>query len=527
MERPPLKNILEAALMAAGSPLSLERMQSLFDDHDQPKSSELKQALTEIRQDLLGRGIELLEVASGYRLQVRTEVAPWVARLWEERPQRYSRALLETLALIAYRQPITRGDIEDVRGVVVSSQMMKTLIERDWVRIVGYRDVPGRPAMYATTKEFLDYFGLQSLDDLPSLMEIRELEDANRKLEFGDDAEARKETPKEYQFASEEDVEQRGASVLDATEDDLAAAAALVDRVEANVFARPDADDEGAEPDSKPRDLGELLERLESAEQGRDLSELRGNQPAAGDDAVAQQVSVVEEVSVAEKMSAPEKSDTDVAEGGGIAPEEQAVVEQNTVSDEPGMIRENPAGSADDAQDVPKTLEDAQRARLLAEQQAIKDRILQEIAAEQAALAEADADENSHGDLHSPNQQHDADVLQSLEEEQLRLEAEAEEGLIQQEIEAEKALLAEETLLAEEAAQAESASVSESRANEPGNTDAGSNQEQGQSQDLDQATGSESGGDDQGYDQGDSDGVNDNDGGNDSESSPSGPSLFG
>ena len=226
MERPPLKNILEAALMAAGSPLSLERMQSLFDDHDQPKSSELKQALTEIRQDLLGRGIELLEVASGYRLQVRTEVAPWVARLWEERPQRYSRALLETLALIAYRQPITRGDIEDVRGVVVSSQMMKTLIERDWVRIVGYRDVPGRPAMYATTKEFLDYFGLQSLDDLPSLMEIRELEDANRKLEFGDDAEARKETPKEYQFASEEDVEQRGASVLDATEDDLAAAAA-------------------------------------------------------------------------------------------------------------------------------------------------------------------------------------------------------------------------------------------------------------------------------------------------------------
>ena len=501
MERPPLKNILEAALMAAGSPLSLERMQSLFDDHEQPKSSELKQALTEIRQDLLGRGIELLEVASGYRLQVRTEVAPWVARLWEERPQRYSRALLETLALIAYRQPITRGDIEDVRGVVVSSQMMKTLLERDWVRIVGYRDVPGRPAMYATTKEFLDYFGLQSLDDLPSLMEIRELEDANRKLEFGDDAEARKETPKEYQFASEEDVEQRGASVLDATEDDLAAAAALVDRVEANVFARPDADDEGAEPDSKPRDLGELLERLESAEQGRDLSELRVNQPAAGDDAV------VQDVSVAEELSAPEKSDTDVAEGGSIAPEEQAVVEQNTVPDEPGMTRENPPGSVDDAQDVPKTLEDAQRARLLAEQQAIKDRILQEIAAEQAALAEADADADSYGNFRAGDvaadedeyQQADAS-FQQLEEEQLRLEAEAEEQLIQQELEAEKALLAEES------AQAVA-----------GNTDAGSDQEQDQGQ----ATGSEPGRDD------DSDGVNDNDGGDGSESSPSGPSLFG
>lgn len=515
MERPPLKNILEAALMAAGSPLSLERMQSLFDDHEQPKSSELKQALTEIRQELLGRGIELLEVASGYRLQVRTEVAPWVARLWEERPQRYSRALLETLALIAYRQPITRGDIEDVRGVVVSSQMMKTLLERDWVRIVGYRDVPGRPAMYATTKEFLDYFGLQSLDDLPSLMEIRELEDANRKLEFGDDAEARKETPKEYQFASEEDVEQRGASVLDATEDDLAAAAALVDRVEANVFARPDADDEGAEPDSKPRDLGELLERLESAEQGRDLSELRVNQPAAGDDAMAQQGSVAEE------MSAPEKSDTDVAEGGSIAPEEQAVVEQNTVPDEPGMTREIPPGSADDAQDVPMTLEDAQRARLLAEQQAIKDRILQEIAAEQAALAEADADSDSHGDFRTGDvaadedeyQQADAS-FQQLEEEQLRLEAEAEEQLIQQEIEAEKALLAEEALLSEESAQAV-----------PGNTDAGSDQEQDQGQ----ATASERGrdADSDGGNNSGSDGVNDNDGGDDSESSPAGPSLFG
>jgi len=503
MERPPLKNILEAALMAAGSPLSLERMQSLFDDHEQPKSSELKQALTEIRQDLLGRGIELLEVASGYRLQVRTEVAPWVARLWEERPQRYSRALLETLALIAYRQPITRGDIEDVRGVVVSSQMMKTLLERDWVRIVGYRDVPGRPAMYATTKEFLDYFGLQSLDDLPSLMEIRELEDANRKLEFGDDAEARKETPKEYQFASEEDVEQRGASVLDATEDDLAAAAALVDRVEANVFARPDADDEGAEPDSKPRDLGELLERLESAEQGRDLSELRANQPAAGDDAV------VQDVSVAEEMSAPEKSDTDVAEGESIA------------LDDSDVTREMPPGSADDAQDVPKTLEDAQRARLLAEQQAIKDRILQEIAAEQAALAEADADADSYGNFRAGDvaadedeyQQADAS-FQQLEEEQLRLEAEAEEQLIQQEIEAEKALLAEEALLSEESAQAVA-----------GNTDAGSDQEQEQ----EQATASERGRDDDsdGGNSSGSDGVNDNDGGDGSESSPSGPSLFG
>jgi segregation and condensation protein B len=265
MTQPPLKNILEAALMAAGGPLSLERMQSLFDEDRIPLPSELKAALTELKQDLLGRGIELVEVASGYRLQVRTEVAPWVARLWDERPQRYSRALLETLALIAYRQPITRGDIEDVRGVVVSSSIMKTLLEREWVRVVGYRDVPGRPSMYATTREFLDYFGLKSLEDLPSLGEIRELDDANRKLELGDDAEARKEPAKDFEFRSDEEVAQRGADVLAATEEDLAKAADIVARVESNLFARDDDDDGEADNDGEPkkRSIGDLLQRLE------------------------------------------------------------------------------------------------------------------------------------------------------------------------------------------------------------------------------------------------------------------------
>ena len=265
MTQPPLKNILEAALMAAGGPLSLERMQSLFDEDRIPLPSELKAALTELKQDLLGRGIELVEVASGYRLQVRTEVAPWVARLWDERPQRYSRALLETLALIAYRQPITRGDIEDVRGVVVSSSIMKTLLEREWVRVVGYRDVPGRPSMYATTREFLDYFGLKSLEDLPSLGEIRELDDANRKLELGDDAEARKEPAKDFEFRSDEEVAQRGADVLAATEEDLAKAADIVARVESNLFARDDDDGDEADNDGEPkkRSIGDLLQRLE------------------------------------------------------------------------------------------------------------------------------------------------------------------------------------------------------------------------------------------------------------------------
>lgn len=257
MEQPALTHIVEAALMAAGEPLSIERLQSLFDE-PQPAKDEVHQALLELKNALQDRGIELLEVASGYRLQVRDTVAPWVARLWEEKPQRYSRALLETLALIAYRQPITRGDIEDVRGVVVSSQMMKTLLERDWIRIVGYRDVPGRPAMYATTREFLDYFSLKSLEELPGLLAIRELDDANRNLELGDNAEARRPAATEYDFHTEEEVAERGASVLEATEEDLAKASALVDQVEQNVFQRGDDDDD---------EVSALVQNLKESEQ--------------------------------------------------------------------------------------------------------------------------------------------------------------------------------------------------------------------------------------------------------------------
>lgn len=238
----PLKAILEAAMMAAGAPLSLERMQSLFEEGAEPTHTELKAALDELQQDLQGRGIECLEVASGFRLQVRTAVAPWVAKLWEEKPQRYSRALLETLVLIAYRQPITRGDIEDVRGVVVSSNIIRTLIEREWVRVVGHRETPGRPALYATTKEFLDYFGLKSLEELPTLMAIKEFEDLNRKLELGDEAEAKKEPAPEYDFTTSE--EDNRADVLQETETDLAQAAEIVARVESNLFGAEEVDTE-------------------------------------------------------------------------------------------------------------------------------------------------------------------------------------------------------------------------------------------------------------------------------------------
>lgn len=179
-----LKRILEGAVLAAGEPLPLDRMQALFDENDAPSKALLKDALQELQLDCKGRGYELVEVASGWRFQVRDEYAVWINRLWEEKPQKYSRALLETLALIAYRQPLTRGDIEEVRGVTVSSQIIKTLSERDWVKVIGHRDVPGRPALYATTRHFLDYFNLKSLDELPSLGELKDIDNLNQSLDF-------------------------------------------------------------------------------------------------------------------------------------------------------------------------------------------------------------------------------------------------------------------------------------------------------------------------------------------------------
>jgi segregation and condensation protein B len=180
-----LKSVIEAALLAAGQPITIERLLGLFPDEEQPDRNDLCQAIEALKEDYAGRGIELQEVASGFRIQVRQAMEPWVSRLWEEKPPKYSRALLETLALIAYRQPITRGEIEDIRGVAVSTSIMKTLQERDWVRVVGHRDVPGRPAMYGTTKEFLDYFNLKRLDDLPSLAELRDLDTINAELDLG------------------------------------------------------------------------------------------------------------------------------------------------------------------------------------------------------------------------------------------------------------------------------------------------------------------------------------------------------
>ena len=171
------KQIIEGLLMAAGKPLPMNKIAEVFTDKERPEPDQLKAALKEIESDCEARGFELKKVGSGYRFQVKQQYSEWVGKLWDEKPQRYSRALLETISIIAYRQPVTRGEIEKIRGVAVSTNIIRTLLEREWVRIVGHRDVPGRPAMYATTKQFLDYFNLKSLDELPPLSDIRDMED--------------------------------------------------------------------------------------------------------------------------------------------------------------------------------------------------------------------------------------------------------------------------------------------------------------------------------------------------------------
>jgi segregation and condensation protein B len=179
-----LKHILEAALLASDQPLTVAQLGDIFEESDRPPAADISRALEALAADCADRGVELQEVASGWRYQVKFEVHDFVARLWTERPARYSRAMLETLALIAYRQPITRGEIESVRGVSLSSNIVRSLQEREWIRIVGHRDVPGKPALFGTTRVFLDYFNLSSLDQMPTLAEIRDMDTLDPELQF-------------------------------------------------------------------------------------------------------------------------------------------------------------------------------------------------------------------------------------------------------------------------------------------------------------------------------------------------------
>jgi len=249
-----LVQIIEGALLAAGKPLTVAQLADLFEAQERPDKADIRAALTEIGERCEGRGFELQEVASGFRFQVRQALSPWVSRLWHERPQKYSRALLETLALMAYRQPITRGEIEEIRGVAVSSNIIKTLHEREWIRVVGHRDVPGRPAMYATTRQFLDYFNLKSLDQLPALAEIRDLDTLNAELGFGDgesfSGEGGEERPSlTVVGGTEHDVAAGGAPLIPAA-DEPERPAAAPEPADTEAQAAPDTDMDSPPPES-------------------------------------------------------------------------------------------------------------------------------------------------------------------------------------------------------------------------------------------------------------------------------------
>ncbi|MEX0737963.1 MAG: SMC-Scp complex subunit ScpB [Pseudohongiella sp.] len=213
-----LQQIIEGLLLSAGRPLSVAALSELFLEGERPTNDQIRDILSAITRDCEGRGFELKEVASGFRFQVRQKLSPWISRLSEEKPQRYTRALLETLGLIAYRQPITRGDIEEIRGVAVSSTIIRTLLDREWIRVVGHRDVPGRPAMFATTRHFLDYFNLKNLQELPPLAEIRDLDQLNPELDLNDEEGRVLVLPEESVESDEIDEERSQAELLDENE---------------------------------------------------------------------------------------------------------------------------------------------------------------------------------------------------------------------------------------------------------------------------------------------------------------------
>ncbi|NND53838.1 MAG: SMC-Scp complex subunit ScpB [Gammaproteobacteria bacterium] len=215
MESQHLKNVIEAAMLAAGGPLSIDQLKALFGDEGEgPEKKEIREVIKVLQDEYAERGIELREVASGFRIQVRESMGQWLGKLFEERPPRYTRALMETLAIIAYRQPVTRGDIEEIRGVAVSTNIIRTLLERDWIKVVGHRDVPGKPAMFGTTRFFLDYFGLKKLDDLPPLAELAELEPVSVQLELG----TADQEPLPEEIAPDDAGDERADSVLDDVE---------------------------------------------------------------------------------------------------------------------------------------------------------------------------------------------------------------------------------------------------------------------------------------------------------------------
>ncbi|MDP4661808.1 MAG: SMC-Scp complex subunit ScpB [OM182 bacterium] len=281
-----VKMIIEGLLLAAGRPLPLESIAAVFNEEERPENEELLGVLARIDEECGDRGFELTKVASGYRFQVKQELAEWVGKLWEERPPRYTRALLETLALVAYRQPITRGDIEEIRGVAVSSNIIRTLLDREWIRVVGQRDVPGRPSMFATTKQFLDYFNLESLQQLPALSEIRDIDGGAKDLGFEAELAAARvlEMPENAEDDSSLELSDDEKAEMLAEEEAIALSQKPLDEI-LHPNGRPEVRDEEDDEDypEDNDDFAEIDEALAALEQDLGGDPVRLGEAIAGE----------------------------------------------------------------------------------------------------------------------------------------------------------------------------------------------------------------------------------------------------
>lgn len=276
MEAEKLKTWLEGALLAAGQPLTLTQLNSLFDEDEQPGHGAIREALALLDAELSGHAVELVEVAGGYRLQIRQKLMPVISRLWAEKPPRYSRALLETLAIIAYRQPITRSEIEQIRGVSLSANILKTLQEREWIKVVGHRDIPGRPELLGTTKVFLDYFGLKGLDDLPTLAEISDLDNIEPELALND--------PEHSQAANDDQAQGKQQGQPKDTQAPDEQPEQLDERVEYDGHTRPEEhqDRTKARPDDEPEQSGQPGQAKEPAQSNEQEDEQEDERPSTG-----------------------------------------------------------------------------------------------------------------------------------------------------------------------------------------------------------------------------------------------------
>lgn len=377
-----LEQIIEGALLAAGQTLSVDRLHALFDEGLEPEKERIQATLDRIGEKCAYKGYELKKVATGYRFQVKQDLGKWVSRLWEEKPQRYSRALLETLSIIAYRQPVTRGEIEDVRGVAVSSHITKTLVEREWIQVVGHRDVPGRPAMYATTKMFLDYFNLESLDQLPTLEEIQEIADANHALELEDKTEEG-----DFDFSNHQQEQGDSENLISAAQD-MEAADALVQQVEDNLFNKAQEDEEA--DNQAASDPGELLDAEQQiAELDDTLSASEQDNEQAADqlglpeDATEEEIAeatiarmIAEQEQLLNKQASmagqtPDEHNSHAAETTSTA-QEDPVVEEVQDTQEQQTTSPTESNIEDDDAELLAAMEEEMIAQLQAEQEEIE-----------------------------------------------------------------------------------------------------------------------------------------------------------